>query len=188
MLGFVFGFNARLGRLHYFLSTIGLAVVMTIISFTIALYAVRHSPKGSPLSFEQCGLPAIGATILFVWATMNLQAMRIRDIGWDPVVVIPAWFLVLVLDAVVATKIPAWAIGNGQHETVVGAAVNIVFFGVLLFWPSGVDGGKTPEFGRSQRSRNAKVGDKSTPAVLSPTRPAPSANTPRTEFGLRGRR
>ena len=29
MLGFLFGFNARLGRLHYFLATIALAVVMT---------------------------------------------------------------------------------------------------------------------------------------------------------------
>jgi uncharacterized membrane protein YhaH (DUF805 family) len=187
MLGFVFGFNARLGRLHYFLSTIGLAVVMTIISFTIAFYAVRHSPRGSPLSFEQYGLPAIGATILFLWATMNLQAMRIRDIGWDPVVVIPAWFLVLVVDVLIATKIPAWAIGNGQYETVVGAVVNIVFFGVLLFWPGGVSGGTPPELGRIERARSAKVLVKSTSTEFSPP-PTPSANSPRTEFGLRGRR
>jgi hypothetical protein len=38
MLGFLFGFNARLGRLHYFLSTIGLAVVMTAVCFAIASY------------------------------------------------------------------------------------------------------------------------------------------------------
>jgi uncharacterized membrane protein YhaH (DUF805 family) len=184
MLGFVFGFNARLGRLHYFLSTIGLAVVMTIISFMIALYVVQHSPKGSPLSFEQYAAPTIGATILFLWVTINLQAMRLRDIGWNPVVVIPAWFLVVVLDALVATKIPAWAIGKGQHETVVGAAVNLVLFGVLLFWPSGLDGGATPQLGGVQRPRKAKTVVKSTPA-FSPAPQVPYVNAPRTEFGLR---
>ena len=29
MLGFLFGFNARLGRLHFFLATIAVAVLMT---------------------------------------------------------------------------------------------------------------------------------------------------------------
>jgi hypothetical protein len=181
MLNFVFGFGARLGRLHYFLSTIGLAVVITIISFMLALYVVRHSPKGSSFSFEQHALTAICATILFLWATINLQSIRIRDIGWDPVVVIPAWFLVLVVDALVATKTPAWAIGDGQHETIVGATVNVAFFGVLLFWPSCLDGGARPEFGKRQRSRSAKVLVKSKPAKLSSAPQAPSAA--RTEFG-----
>jgi uncharacterized membrane protein YhaH (DUF805 family) len=36
MLGFLFGFNARLGRLHFFLATIALAVAMAAICFLIA--------------------------------------------------------------------------------------------------------------------------------------------------------
>ena len=31
MLGFIFGLNARLGRLHYFVASIVLAVVMTVL-------------------------------------------------------------------------------------------------------------------------------------------------------------
>jgi hypothetical protein len=38
MLGFLFGFNARLGRMHFFLALIALAVVMTAICFAIASY------------------------------------------------------------------------------------------------------------------------------------------------------
>ena len=34
----------------------------------------------------------IGAMVFFGAATFTLQSMRIRDIGWDPVCVIPAWF------------------------------------------------------------------------------------------------
>jgi hypothetical protein len=36
----VFGFNARLGRLHFFLALIALAVVMTAICFAIASYFI----------------------------------------------------------------------------------------------------------------------------------------------------
>jgi uncharacterized membrane protein YhaH (DUF805 family) len=36
MLGFLFGFNARIGRMNYFLATIGLAIVMTGLCFAIA--------------------------------------------------------------------------------------------------------------------------------------------------------
>src|SRR6267142_2121578 len=50
MLGFLFGFNARLGRMHYFLSTIGLAVVMTAVCLVIAGYAIQFTPGGMPLS------------------------------------------------------------------------------------------------------------------------------------------
>src|SRR6266704_3626776 len=50
MLGFLFGFNARLGRMHYFLSTIGLAVVMTAVCFAIAGYAIQSTASGMTLS------------------------------------------------------------------------------------------------------------------------------------------
>jgi uncharacterized membrane protein YhaH (DUF805 family) len=91
MLGFLFGYNARLGRMHYFLATIALAVVMTAICFAIAGYAFQNTPRGSIPSMSLLSWPVIGAGLLFMYATLMLQSMRIRDIGWDPVCVIPAW-------------------------------------------------------------------------------------------------
>ena len=44
MLGFLFGFNARLGRMHYFLATIALAIVMTAICFVIATSVIQFTP------------------------------------------------------------------------------------------------------------------------------------------------
>src|SRR5580698_8870073 len=45
MLGFLFGFNARLGRMDYFLSTIALAVVMTAVCFVIVMHVSQHGPR-----------------------------------------------------------------------------------------------------------------------------------------------
>ena len=92
MLGFLFGFNARLGRLHYFLATIGLAVLMTAICFAIATYLIHSTPRAmlSPESLIK-SWPAIGGIVFFIWMSFTLQSMGVRDIGWDPVCVIPAW-------------------------------------------------------------------------------------------------
>ncbi len=137
MLGFLFGFNARLGRMHFFLSTIGLAVAMTAGFFVIAMSAVQHAPAGTEPSIEFATWPVIIAIVFFVWITFTLQSMRIRDIGWDPVCVIPAWIALLVVDKVVAGKIPAWSLGHEHHGTIVGSLINFALFLALTFWPSG---------------------------------------------------
>jgi hypothetical protein len=69
--------------------------------------------------------------------TFTLQSMRIRDIGWDPVCVIPAWIAILVVDHVIAGRIPAWSLGQDHDGTVVGALVNLGLFLAMMFWPSG---------------------------------------------------
>jgi uncharacterized membrane protein YhaH (DUF805 family) len=148
MLGFLFGFNARLGRMHYFLATIGLAVAMTAICFVIAFYVLPNIPRAmrSPAALLRAW-PTIAAIVFFGWATLTLQAMRIRDIGWDPVCVIPGWIAMIVVDNVVAGRIPAWSLGQGHDGTAVGALVNLVLFLALMFWPGGDY--ETPGFGHT---------------------------------------
>jgi hypothetical protein len=63
--------------------------------------------------------------------------MRIRNIGWDPVCVIPAWIAILIVDNLVAGKVQAWALDHDHHGTIVGALINLVLFLALTFWPSG---------------------------------------------------
>jgi hypothetical protein len=78
----------------------------------------------------------IAAAVLFIWLSFTLHSMRIRDMGWDPVCVIPGWIAAMIIDGVVASKIPAIALLHGQHGTIVGALVNVALFVALLFWPS----------------------------------------------------
>ena len=137
MLDYVFGLNGRLGRLQFFLTSIALAIVMTAICFAIAVNGLFHFPKGAQpqLSWAMLSWPIIGAVAFFMVVTFTLQSMRIRDIGWDPVCVIGGWIAVMVIDVIVATKIPALALQPGHHTTIVSSLANLVMTGVLLFWP-----------------------------------------------------
>jgi uncharacterized membrane protein YhaH (DUF805 family) len=179
MLGFLFGFNARLGRIQYFLATIALAVVMTVICFAIASYAFQNNAGEKLSRAALLTWPMIAAGVFFAWATLTLQSMRIRDIGWDPVCVIPAWIAILVVDGVVAAKIPAWSLGSDHHGTVVGALTNLALLLAMMFWPSGDF--ESPAFGEPPRMPDR-------PATRTDAKSAPAERIARAtgaEFGRR---
>jgi len=136
MLGFIFGLNARLGRLQFFLASVALAVVMTLICVLIAMATFKYTSPGALRAEDMmASWPVLGAAGLFGVGTFMLQSMRIRDTGWDPVCVIPAWFAILVIDHLVAVRFPALAIGQEHEVTAVGALVNLGLMLALLFWP-----------------------------------------------------
>jgi uncharacterized membrane protein YhaH (DUF805 family) len=137
MLGFLFGFNARLGRLQYFLSTIALAVLMTGICFVVADYLFQGTPDKTQIVIAMSSRPVMAAALLFAALSFILQSMRLRDIGWDPVCIIPCWIALLIIDHLVAGRIPAWSVGTDHEGTVVGALVNLGLWLALTFWPSG---------------------------------------------------
>ena len=182
MLGFLFGFNARLGRMHYFLATIALAVVMTAICFAIAGSVFQHNPRG-PISAAALLLtwPVIAAMVFFGWMTFTLQSMRIRDIGWDPVCVMPVWIAILLVDHVVAGRIPAWSLGHDDQGTVVGALTNFGLFLAMLFWPSGDYESPTPTFGEARRKPDEPSAGRGTTSVPA----ARMARATGAEFGRR---
>ena len=138
MLGFVFGLNARIGRLYFFLASVALAIVMTAICFAIAMAVLRTtSPSMIRPEDFMSNWAIIAAIAFFGLATFTLQSMRIRDIGWDPVCVIPTWFALMIVDHVVATRFPAWAIGQEHQGTMIGGLINLGLMLALTFWPSG---------------------------------------------------
>jgi uncharacterized membrane protein YhaH (DUF805 family) len=153
MLGFVFGLNARLGRLHFFLATVVLAIVMTAICFAIAMAALRTtSPSMVRPEDLTRNWAIIAAMVFFSVATFILQSMRIRDIGWDPVCVIPAWIALMIVDHVAAGRFPAWAIGQEHQGTMLGGLVNLALLLALTFWPSAVTEAYTNPFERPARA------------------------------------
>jgi uncharacterized membrane protein YhaH (DUF805 family) len=155
MLGYLFGFNARIGRLHYFLGSVLLAIVITIILFVITGASYRSFPKGMPLSLDQMEWPLLAVIVMFGLVTFMLQSMRCRDIGWDPVCVIPLWIALVVVDRVIAAKIPAVSLGHDHPGTVVGALTNLGLVLALTFWPSGGHDTSAPTFGAPLRRQDA---------------------------------
>jgi uncharacterized membrane protein YhaH (DUF805 family) len=151
MLGFIFGLNARLGRLHYFLATIAVAVAMTVMCVLVALAMFQTIPRGAQLSFDLMKWPVIGLGTLFFLISFTLQSMRIRDIGWDPVCVVPTWIALTALDIAVAHRFPGWSLGPEHYGTAVGGLLNLGMSLALLFWPSGDYDGSAPDIGQIRR-------------------------------------
>jgi uncharacterized membrane protein YhaH (DUF805 family) len=141
MLSFVFGLNARLGRLHYFLACMATGFVMAVLCFLLVLALPSNIPRGTHLTpevmYQVMKWPIIGLGTLAFLISFTLQSMRIRDIGWDPVCVIPVWFALMAIDAAIAHKFPGFALGPKHYGTVVGGLLNLVMTLILLFWPSG---------------------------------------------------
>ena len=136
MLDLVFGLNTRLGRLKFFLATLVLAVVMTAICFVVAMSVLRNvTPANIRPEFLLKNSGMIAAIVFFAIATITLYSMRFRDIGWDPVCVVPAWIALMIVDYVVAMRFPHLAMGQEHTGTVVGGIANLVLTLALLFWP-----------------------------------------------------
>jgi len=136
VLDLVFGLNTRLGRLKFFLATLVLAVVMTAICFVVAMSVLRNvTPANIRPEFLLKNSGMIAAIVFFAIATITLYSMRFRDIGWDPVCVVPAWIALMIVDYVVAMRFPHLAMGQEHTGTVVGGIVNLVLTLALLFWP-----------------------------------------------------
>lgn len=152
MLDFVFGFNARLGRLYFFLSIIGVAVAGVAADLALSPHSVQEMANGAKPPANPFAWPLIVPTVGFLLIKYTLQSMRIRDMGWDPVCVMPAWIAMGIVDSLVVSKVPAWSIGLAHlHGTIVGGTIHLAFLLALTFWPSGGFETPTSSIGDSRR-------------------------------------
>jgi uncharacterized membrane protein YhaH (DUF805 family) len=147
MLDTAFSFRGRIGRLRYFLSVLALIAVVGIPLALLIVMIGPHPGAGALGGLILVLLLALLALPVLVWSSLALQAKRFRDIGWDPVFVLPGLFLFALADALVALAAPALAIGPHQHETWVGAAVSLGSGCALLFWPGRQDDSDSPKTG-----------------------------------------
>jgi uncharacterized membrane protein YhaH (DUF805 family) len=187
MLAAVFSFRGRLNRLQYFLGSWGLGTVMIVlvVVLVISIVGAGHPGEASPATLIRGGLAAILFFLvvgpIYLWVSFSLQARRFRDIGWEPVFVIPAWIGAGIVDRLAVMGAPQIAVLHGSGVSWLGLLLNLGLGGCLLFWP-----GKPP-------FDVASVFDDVPPAAaqLTPSRPAAPAVATRTPtapagFGRRG--
>ncbi|MHC2435035.1 DUF805 domain-containing protein [Bradyrhizobium sp. USDA 4451] len=135
MLNYIFGFNARMGRLAFFFCSF-----VTGIGFLLLVYGITGNAPASGRTDVLLAQAASSPALIFAFYGMlvvcfMLQSMRVRDIGWDPVCVMAAWIALMVLDRAIAGRFPEHALTYQHTATVVGTAVNGVMNLVLTFWP-----------------------------------------------------
>lgn len=156
MLDALFSFRGRLSRLQYlgwWLGSIGLivlAVVIAFFSFGVGWAATAKVSQPGWGSLLAAGLVAIlfmlGLLVVCFWIGLALATKRIRDIGWNPLLVIGGIFLFSIVDMVVLSRLLG-GIGPktyGGGGSVIGLLVNLTYMAVLFFWPSASDGEQDP--------------------------------------------
>jgi len=153
---------------------------MVGLCFAFAASIYQSTRHGAPVSFWQMGGPLIALLVIYALGSFSLQCMRIRDIGWDPVCVIPTWIAILVLDHLVASKFPAFALDAHHNSTIVSGLLNFGMVLVLMFWPSAEYVATPPSFDAPSRQADPPPRRGSESAVSS--RVARVANG---EFGRR---
>jgi uncharacterized membrane protein YhaH (DUF805 family) len=186
MLASVFSFRGRINRLQYFLGSLGLgfAEVLLIVAIALLFVGLRHS-LGDVTAAVVCLLLALPALPAISWIGLSLQARRLRDIGWEPVFVIPAWIVVMAVDrAFAGGSMTTLSVEHLFRQTILGQLFNLAMVLCLLFWP-----GRTYTddfFEPAQPTVRAPRPAEPTP---SPARLAPSpfpASPAVTGFGRRG--
>jgi uncharacterized membrane protein YhaH (DUF805 family) len=188
MLETVFSFSGRINRLQYFASIVALTAALFVPVLMIGIGLLAHGGVGAkpPLAtLALLGLFFLLAIPPFLWVSFSLQARRFRDIGWNPLYVIPGWMVFNVFDRVIAQFVPALTMGRLYHQTWLGLAVGLGLGCALLFWPGRAEDDDAPGIGASwMRPSTPPPAAPATTATYTPAPSAAAASAPR--FGRRG--
>ena len=143
MLNAIFSFNGKINRLQYFsrIASVGFGVgmlfVIAILTGAIGLYAGGAKPASRmPVLF----LLAAASVGLCLWSSLSLQVRRFRDIGWNPLYVIPAWIGADVVARLFHRADSTSPIAAYLHPSPIVGLINLAMAGCLLFWPGRPDG------------------------------------------------
>ncbi len=83
----IFSFRGRINRLQFLLRWLGVTAALFVVVSIGFLTGLKVGPIGALVS-----IVILIAALAYLWASLSLQARRFRDIGWNPVLIIPGWF------------------------------------------------------------------------------------------------
>jgi uncharacterized membrane protein YhaH (DUF805 family) len=115
--------------LHYFLGNIAIGGALALlagmlISFTELAPTARPSVT---MSFDAVFL--VFAAPLAIWSAVSLQARRLRDIGWEPMIVLPMWVGGLLLAGFAAQG------GLAVSQAALASLISLAMLACLYGWP-----------------------------------------------------
>lgn len=202
MLGKLFSFRGRMGRLAY-LGWIVVAAILGSVFVTVLILAgvLGGAANGVGVAVAGGAVAALVGMLPLLWSCCALAAKRLRDAGFAPLLVLPAVTAFSLFDALVLSRhIGTVGLSGVVHNSPVGFGVNAVLGFVLLLWPSAGDApdeeGRQegiPWHERALAASPAIEPQAPLPAIFKPIVPAPSAtaasfpaNVGPRPFGRRG--
>jgi uncharacterized membrane protein YhaH (DUF805 family) len=132
MFDILFCFRGRIGRLRFLILNIVSAITFALAGHKLAGIADEFHLG---VSTRTVVIVVVPPAIVFFWVQISLHAARIRDIGWKPLIVLPAFIAFNLADRIVAYYSPALAFEN-KHVTIAAVVVNAVFYAAVNFTPS----------------------------------------------------
>ncbi len=91
MLTAVFSFRSRLNRRQYFLGNCAIGAVLTFLGAVLIGFSELAPTARPTLAMDVDAALLVIAAPLAVWSALSLQARRLRDIGLEPLIVMPMW-------------------------------------------------------------------------------------------------
>jgi len=188
MLHTILGFGGRLGRLEFFLACVGLGFLVMLLVLALFAGFAPHIERGAKLSLPT-GLIAMLYVIvlpIYLWFGLALQAKRFRDMGWNPLYVMPGSIAGFTIMSLLSPFVPGLALLN--------VVLNLLLGLCLLFWPSQPAGDgdwyggshydgpadRRPEIDRTPASTSRR------PATVRTSAPPPAFSPAPSGFGRRG--
>ena len=132
MFAAVFSFRGRVGRRGYILGSLALGVVLMLLGMMlIGFVELPPTARPSPAMSMEAALLVVLAP-LAVWSALSLQARRMRDIGWEPMIGLPMWIA---------------SVGLAQNQPMLAFAFCVTMLACLLAWPGRRDGRRASSAG-----------------------------------------
>jgi uncharacterized membrane protein YhaH (DUF805 family) len=120
MLAAVFSFRGRLNRRQYFLGNIAVGLVLALLAATVIGF-IELAPTARPaMTMDVTAVLLVIAAPLAVWSAVSLQARRLRDIGLEPLLVIPLWIA---------------SLGLAEIQPMLAVSISLALFACLYGWP-----------------------------------------------------
>lgn len=137
MFDYLFSFRGRIGRMQYFLRSLVASVALVVLVVLAVLVGVGGSNRPNLGALGLALLLMIPILVAAVWSGLSLQARRFRDIGWEPTFVLPVWIVAQIVLQMMFTPMAVLTSGHGNTSfgSFVPGLLNLVMWGILLFWP-----------------------------------------------------
>jgi uncharacterized membrane protein YhaH (DUF805 family) len=131
MLTAVFRFRGRINRSQYFLGNVATAAIFAALAQLFMAFGHQSETSPSALPMAVDAVLLVMATPLAAWLALSLQARRLRDIGWDPLIAIPIWIGALLLVGLATQGSP----DAGQTQMAAATLINFGALTCLFVWP-----------------------------------------------------
>src|SRR5580698_7771738 len=129
MLTAVFSFRGRINRLQYFLGTFAIGGVLALLAAMVISFTELAPTARPSLAMALDAVFLVFAAPLATWSAVSLQARRLRDIGWEPLIVMPMWVGVLALGGFAAQA------GFALSQAAVASVISLAMLACLYGWP-----------------------------------------------------